>query len=205
MSREDHLVPKRVYKTAAEFEAVDFVLGEGVIGVETDTDKRKYGNGLTPWSRVGYAADPGSSGSGGGSGLVIPTETQVNQMAMIAIAGYPETGEGTVYQSLRTSISVNQPSVTLSPVASGLYTVQLELQSGPAFEAGDEAEISWSLGNFAGKLNPNSRITHFSVPLSDEIMFNGVFEGISADYYAAHPGGQLALTLKAIPVLINAS
>lgn len=42
--------------TAANWTSVDPTLGLGEPGLETDTDKVKYGDGATAWSSLPYAA-----------------------------------------------------------------------------------------------------------------------------------------------------
>lgn len=46
---------KTQYKPAAQWSAADTVLLRGEIGVESDTRKFKFGDGATPWNKLGYA------------------------------------------------------------------------------------------------------------------------------------------------------
>lgn len=52
------------HDTAANWTSVNPVLAAGEMGVETDTNKFKFGDGVTAWSELPYA----TSGSSGGSG-----------------------------------------------------------------------------------------------------------------------------------------
>jgi hypothetical protein len=56
--------------TAASWTAANPVLDSGEPGLETDTGKLKFGDGVTAWSGLSYFA-----GSGGGSGGVIDVQT----------------------------------------------------------------------------------------------------------------------------------
>lgn len=52
------------HDTAANWTTTNPVLAAGEIGVETDTNKFKFGDGVTAWSGLAYAAGEGGSGSG---------------------------------------------------------------------------------------------------------------------------------------------
>ena len=52
------------HDTAANWTSVNPVLAAGEMGVETDTNKFKFGDGVTAWSGLAYAAGEGGSGSG---------------------------------------------------------------------------------------------------------------------------------------------
>lgn len=52
------------HDTAANWTAVNPVLAAGEMGVETDTNKFKFGDGVTAWNSLSYAAGEGGSGSG---------------------------------------------------------------------------------------------------------------------------------------------
>lgn len=59
--------------TAAQWTSVNPVLAQAEMGVETDTAKFKFGNGVTAWNLLAYAV-----ASGGGSGQLdggTPTST----------------------------------------------------------------------------------------------------------------------------------
>ena len=43
--------------TAANWNGADPILAQGELGLETDTDKLKVGDGLTPWVSLGYLID----------------------------------------------------------------------------------------------------------------------------------------------------
>ena len=52
------------HDTAANWTSVNPVLAAGEMGVETDTNKFKFGDGTTAWASLPYAAGEGGSGSG---------------------------------------------------------------------------------------------------------------------------------------------
>ena len=45
--------------TAANWAGADPILAQGELGLETDTDKIKVGDGITPWASLGYLIDAG--------------------------------------------------------------------------------------------------------------------------------------------------
>lgn len=50
--------------TAAQWSSANPVLAAGEMGIETDTRKFKFGNGLTQWNSIPYASAGGSTGGG---------------------------------------------------------------------------------------------------------------------------------------------
>ena len=52
------------HDTAANWTSVNPVLAAGEMGVETDTNKFKFGDGTTAWNSLAYAAGEGGGGSG---------------------------------------------------------------------------------------------------------------------------------------------
>lgn len=65
-------------RTAAEWAAINEVLLDRELGLETDTRKFKFGDGLTPWSDLAYA--------GGGEGAVSSVNGQVGDVELDAAA-----------------------------------------------------------------------------------------------------------------------
>ena len=55
--------------TASNWTTADPVLGAGEIGVETDTDQFKIGDGTTAWSSLGYGGLQGPQGIQGIQGV----------------------------------------------------------------------------------------------------------------------------------------
>ena len=47
--------------TASNWTSANSVLAQGELGVETDTNKMKIGDGSTAWSSLGYLVDTGLS------------------------------------------------------------------------------------------------------------------------------------------------
>jgi hypothetical protein len=54
--------------TASNWTTADPVLGAGEIGVETDTDQFKIGDGTTAWSSLSYGGLQGPAGPAGADG-----------------------------------------------------------------------------------------------------------------------------------------
>ena len=54
--------------TAANWTSSNPVLGAGELGVETDTDQFKIGDGATAWSSLGYGGLQGPAGADGATG-----------------------------------------------------------------------------------------------------------------------------------------
>ena len=52
------------HDTAANWTSINPVLAAGEMGVETDTNKFKFGDGVTVWNSLAYAAGEGGGGSG---------------------------------------------------------------------------------------------------------------------------------------------
>jgi hypothetical protein len=67
--------------TAAEWTAANTTLAAAEIGVETDTDKFKIGNGSTAWNLLGYGGLIGPSGPQGPQGVTGPQGPQGPQGA----------------------------------------------------------------------------------------------------------------------------
>ena len=69
------------HDTAANWTSVNPVLSAGEIGVETDTNKFKFGDGVTAWSNLAYAAGEG----GGGSGTTITSTDGTTTYSKLAL------------------------------------------------------------------------------------------------------------------------
>ena len=54
--------------TASQWTAADPTLAEGEMGLETDTDKFKIGDGSTAWTSLGYGGIKGDTGATGAAG-----------------------------------------------------------------------------------------------------------------------------------------
>jgi hypothetical protein len=86
--------------TAANWTAANPVLAAGEMGVETDTDQLKLGNGIDTWTALPYGGLRGSDGADGAPGVVSATSP---------IQYNPETQTVSIDQS---SISIAQSQVT---------------------------------------------------------------------------------------------
>jgi len=89
--------------TASQWTLTNPVLAQGEMGMETDTSKFKFGDGVNSWSSLAYAG-----GSGGGGGTV--TSVSASVPPFLSITGSPITTTGTL------SITY---SGTALPVANG--------------------------------------------------------------------------------------
>ena len=58
--------------TATNWTSANPELGAGEIGVETDTDQFKIGDGATAWSSLGYGGLQGPAGADGATGATGP-------------------------------------------------------------------------------------------------------------------------------------
>lgn len=77
------------YDTAAEWTSVNPVLLEGELGIESDTNKFKIGDGVSTWNTLAYAGG-GASGGGGLTAAVLNHTTAslaAGATADFAIAG----------------------------------------------------------------------------------------------------------------------
>jgi len=87
--------------TAAEWTVENPVLASGEPGLESDTDKVKYGDGSTPWNSLEYP--PGGEGGGGGEpgehpnlaahdSLGLATQTELNAVGASVVQRANHTG-----------------------------------------------------------------------------------------------------------------
>ncbi len=89
--------------TAALWASANPVLAAGEEGYETDTRKRKVGNGTSTWAQLSYdiAEGTGTGGGGTGGGLVAPTGSLYKFVILASNAGvYPTVTRpaGTVFE-----------------------------------------------------------------------------------------------------------
>jgi hypothetical protein len=63
--------------TASAWTSANPTLAEGEMGIETDTDQFKIGDGLTAWTSLGYG---GIAGTAGTNGQGVPTGGTVGQV-----------------------------------------------------------------------------------------------------------------------------
>lgn len=65
---------------AASWTTANPVLADGEMGVESDTDLFKIGDGLTAWNSLSYGGIQGTSGTNGTNGEGVPTAGTVGQI-----------------------------------------------------------------------------------------------------------------------------
>lgn len=114
--------------TAANWTSADPTLAAGEIGIETDTDQLKIGDGATAWSSLGYGGIQGPAGTNGADGVnsVVAATSPITYDAGTSTVGFdfaaydlndvndvaissPVAGEALAYNG---SQWVNQPAVT---------------------------------------------------------------------------------------------
>jgi hypothetical protein len=67
--------------TAAQWTSANTVLADGEMGIESDTDQFKLGDGTTAWNSLGYGGIKGDTGSQGPQG-----EASLSDVIVYAIA-----------------------------------------------------------------------------------------------------------------------
>lgn len=84
------------YNSHDTWELINPVLAAGEIGIESDTKKFKFGDGITQWNSLSYAS--GEGGGSGGGGSFSPTvfeisygETDITKMPTYSVAANPTT------------------------------------------------------------------------------------------------------------------
>jgi hypothetical protein len=90
--------------TAAQWTSANPVLASGEVGIETDTNKQKFGDGTTAWNSLAYAGGGSPAGSSGnvqynnGSGSFAGSAnlTWDNTNGLLGIGGSPTASKGTL-------------------------------------------------------------------------------------------------------------
>lgn len=77
--------------TAANWTSANPVLGAGEMGIETDTDQFKVGDGTTAWSSLAYGGIQGPAGANGTDGVVAAT-APITYDAGTSTVGIDQTG-----------------------------------------------------------------------------------------------------------------
>jgi len=67
---------KRTTKTS--WTSLNPTLADGELGVETDTKMFKFGDGVTPWNSLAYAAASGGNVDGGGPDSIYGGTTTID-------------------------------------------------------------------------------------------------------------------------------
>lgn len=62
--------------TASAWTTANPTLAEGEMGIETDTDQFKIGDGLTAWTSLSYGGIQGANGTNGTNGIVVYEDDQ---------------------------------------------------------------------------------------------------------------------------------
>lgn len=84
---------------AANWTSVNPVLHQGEVGVETDTDLAKIGNGTSTWTALSYWNPNGGSGGGGGSVVSVNGQTGVVTLTAAEV-GADASGAATTAQGI---------------------------------------------------------------------------------------------------------
>jgi len=144
--------------TATNWTSANPVLAQGELGVETDTDKIKVGDGSTAWTSLGYLIDTG------GYALSADVYTQAQSDARYAQFASP-TFTGTV-----TADGVTIGSSTITETASDLTIsatddLLLEANGNRVFQAWDNGSLQYVLisnGNQnLAQFDPNGDISFY--------------------------------------------
>lgn len=70
--------------TAAAWTAANPILADGEMGIESDTDQFKVGDGLTAWTSLAYGGLQGTAGTNGTNGQGVPTGGSTGQALLKA-------------------------------------------------------------------------------------------------------------------------
>lgn len=122
--------------TAANWASVNPVLGDGEPAIETDTRRKKYGDGVTAWTSLPYDSPVISSGT------YVPTLTGVSNVGSVSVAGAR-------YSRIGDQVTVSG-RITVTPTAANTRTdvnISLPIASnfgGGADCGGSAAAISGS-------------------------------------------------------------
>lgn len=84
------------HDTAANWTTINPVLALGEMGVETDTNKFKFGDGTTAWSELAYA----TSGSSGGSGTQLTSADGSTEYGELALGDTLAVSDGVLNANL---------------------------------------------------------------------------------------------------------
>ena len=77
--------------TTAKWFAINPVLFDGELGLETDTGKFKFGDGVTPWNTLQYATTGGSSTVGTGTGDMLAAIYDPNHDGIVSHAALADS------------------------------------------------------------------------------------------------------------------
>lgn len=114
-------------RTAEEWRQANPILNKGVKTRETDTNRFKIGDGITPWNALNYEGD-GSGGGGGFSGVGMPYEI----MTTAPIVGVPEISWSIEWGTQYSNPNYSQypgtlPTDNLIDMPPGQYQTSLEV------------------------------------------------------------------------------
>lgn len=85
------------HDTAANWTSINPVLAAGEMGVETDTNKFKFGNGTSTWSELAYST---SGSSGGGSGTQLTSADGTTEYGKLALGDTLAVSDGVLNANL---------------------------------------------------------------------------------------------------------
>ena len=96
------------HDTAANWTTANPVLAAGEMGVETDTNKFKFGDGVTAWTGLAYA----TSGSSGGGGTQITSADGVTKYGKLALGDTLAVADGVLNANLDELLTGKQDVLT---------------------------------------------------------------------------------------------
>jgi lysophospholipase L1-like esterase len=148
--------------TAAQWVSSNPVLAQGEPGIETDTGKQKFGNGVTAWLALPYASkgDPGPAGVADDASVKALVQNPASQTATALNATYvPKWKPNTAYLA---------GDAVVSP-AGDTVTAKINFTSGASYSA-----ANWNAStNVAAKLDKTEASATFARPRGLTIVLAG--------------------------------
>lgn len=91
--------------TASAWTTANPTLADGEIGIESDTDQFKIGDGLTAWTNLSYGGLQGTAGTNGTNGQGVPVGGTVGQVLYKNSGTNYDTSWVSAYESDQTILS----------------------------------------------------------------------------------------------------
>lgn len=118
--------------TAANWTSVNPTLAQGEIGVETDTDKAKIGNGADDWTTLSYWVNPGAGGAvdsvNGHTGavqLLVPIPIAVSDETTAITAGTAKVTFRMPFAMTLTAVRASLTTAQATNGGGGIFTVDI--------------------------------------------------------------------------------
>jgi len=158
--------------TASNWTTEDPVLSKGEIGVEIDTNKFKFGDGISTWSNLDYAGTVVAASNTNGNIKIDGTETTVYTLPVggSAIGGVKTTasGAGTVAIDSNGAMGLNSSGVTAGTYEKVTVDAHGVVTSGANLSASDIPNLTLSKITDAGTAAAaNTGTSSGNVPVLD--------------------------------------